>query len=192
MIQLAQGHPQWVLGFQDEVWFSRLAQPHIKVWSGPKPFQLQTKARAKDDCDPKALACYGLLRGDTGEMMLRFVEGRPVSRVTIGFLAWATRRLAAAGKTALFLVWDNARWHTSREVQRWIKAHNRRVKATRRGCRLVVCPLPSKSPWLNNIEPKWVHGKKNTLEKQRILSAKETKQRLCKYYKCKLLKSLRQ
>lgn len=173
------------------MWFSRLAQPAIKVWAGQKALRLETKTLDKDDGDPKALACYGLLRGDTGQMMLRFVAGRPVSRVTIGFLAWATRSLAAQGKTALLLVWDNARWHTSREVQGWIKAHNRRVKTSGKGCRLVVCPLPSKSPWLNNIEPKWVHGKKNTVEKRRVLSAKETKQRLCKYYKCKLLKPLK-
>ena len=60
------------------------------------------------DRDPKALACYGLLRGDTGGMMLRFVAGRPVSQVTEDFLAWACERLAAEGKRALLLVWDNA------------------------------------------------------------------------------------
>lgn len=185
-----------MLGFEDEVWFSRLAQPHLHAWTGSgtgdKPLRLEAKEVEKDDPDPKALACYGLLRGDTGEMMLRFVQGRPVSKVTIGFLSWVTQRLAQQGKRVLMMVWDNARWHTSREVRQWVKAHNRRVKTTRKGCRLLVCPLPSKSPWLNNIEPKWVHGKKNTLEKQRTLSAHETKQRLCKYYKCKLLKPLPQ
>jgi len=181
-----------VLGFEDEVWFSRLAQPHLHTWTGDKPLRLEAKSVEKDDPDPKALACYGLLREDTGEMMLRFVEGRPVSKVTIGFLSWVTRRLAQQGKRVLMMVWDNARWHTSREVRQWVKAHNRRVKTTRKGCRILVCPLPSKSPWLNNIEPKWVHGKKNTLDKQRTLSAQETKQRLSRYYKCKLFKPLRQ
>ena len=40
--------------------------------------------------------------------MLRFVAGRPVSQVTEDFLAWACDRLAAEGKRALLLVWDNA------------------------------------------------------------------------------------
>ena len=185
-----------MLGFEDEVWFSRLAQPRLHAWTGSgtgdKPLRLEAKEIEKDDPDPKALACYGLLRGDTGEMMLRFVQGRPVSKVTIGFLAWMTKRLAQQGKQVLMMVWDNARWHTSREVRQWVKAHNRRVKTTSKGCRLLLCPLPLKSPWLNNIEPKWMHGKKNTLEKQCTLSAHETKQRLCKYYKCKLLKPLSQ
>ncbi len=54
-----------------------------------------------EDRDPKALTCYGLLRGDTGGMMLRFVKGRPVSQVTEDFLAWACERLAREGKKAL-------------------------------------------------------------------------------------------
>src|SRR5262245_51390039 len=50
-------------------------------------------------------------------------EGRPVSQVTEDFLAWACRRLAAEGKAALLLVWDNTSWHISRRVRAWIKAH---------------------------------------------------------------------
>ena len=62
---------------------------------------LQELTRAKDDPDPKALACYGLLLRRRPEhadqMLLRFVDGRPVSPVTIDFLAWASERLAAQG-----------------------------------------------------------------------------------------------
>ena len=77
-------------------------------------------------------------------MLLRFVDGRPVSVVTTQFLAWLTERLATEGKTALLLVWDNASWHVSQAVRAWLKAHNRRVKGDG-GCRIVVCPLPSKA-----------------------------------------------
>ena len=101
-------------------------------------------------------------------MLLRFVDGRPVSAVTTQFLAWLTDRLAAEGKPALLLVWDNASWHISHAVRAWLKAHNRRVKREG-GCRVVVCPLPSKSPWLNRIEPKWVHGKRAIAEPERKL-----------------------
>jgi transposase len=55
---------------------------------------------------------------------------------------------------ALLLIWDNASWHISGEVRGWIKEHNRAVKRTGQGVRLVLCRLPSKSPWLNRIEPK--------------------------------------
>ena len=41
------------------------------------------------------VACYGVLRTDTQGMLLRFVDGRPVSAVTTQFLQWVTDRLAA-------------------------------------------------------------------------------------------------
>ena len=68
----------------------------------------------------------------------------------------------------------------------WLKAHNHRVKRDG-GCRVVVCPLPSKSPWLNRIEPKWVHGKRAIAEPDRKLGVDELKHRICAYYDCELL-----
>ena len=44
--------------------------------------------------------------------------------------------------------------------------------------------LPSKSPWLNPIEAKWVHGKRNVSEADRLLSADELEARVCAYYGC--------
>src|SRR5438105_3455573 len=121
--------------------------------------RLAEQAVAKDDPDPKALACYGLLlRADPTEqdaadqMWLRFVEGRPVSAVTIDYLDWCCRKLHADGKDALFLIWDNAPWHVSHLVRDWIRDHNRQVKQRGVGVRIIACYLPIKSPWLNAIE----------------------------------------
>jgi len=144
--------------------------------------------RPKDDPGPKALACYGLLvrqAGQTAEqMLLRFVADRPVSTMTSTFLAWCSQRLAVQGITALFLIWDNASWHKSQHVRHWLRAHNREVKRTGKGVRLIACLLPSKSPWLNPIEPKWVHGKRAVSEPARLLTADELEQRVCSYYGC--------
>jgi hypothetical protein len=147
--------------------------------------------RPKDDPDPKALCCYGLWLPREQELLLRFVTGRPVSQVTEDFLAWACERLAAAGQKALLLVWDNASWHTSGRVRAWIKAHNRRVKKEG-GVRLVVCRLPIKAPWLNPIEPKWVHGKRAIAEPERLLSAEEVETRVCDHYGCPREERLKQ
>jgi transposase len=84
----------------------------------------------------------------------------------------------------LLLVWDNASWHVSREVRNWIKAHNRVVKETGSGVRIVSCPLPSKSPWLNPIEPKWVHSKRRIVEPERLLSGQEIAERVCQALEC--------
>ena len=129
---------------------------------------------------------YGLLRVDTQGLLLRFVDGRPVSAVTTQFLGWLTDRWSAAGKTALLLVWDNASWHGSQAVRAWLKAHNRRGKQDGGG-RIVVCPLPIKSPWLNRIEPQRVHGKRAIAEPERKLGVDELKHRICTYYDCEFL-----
>ncbi len=152
-------------------------------------------AAARADPEPKALACYGLWLPElpAGErMLLRFVDGRPISAVTRAFLAWAAERLAADGVRVLALIWDNASWPISREVRTWLQAHNRRVKAAGEGCRLLVCRLPSKSPWLNPIEPRWVHGKRAVVEPARKPAAAELKQRLCAHHRCQLLPPLAQ
>jgi hypothetical protein len=180
-----------VLGYQDEVWFSRVTQPHMHAWTPDKPMPLHLLSAPRQDPDAKALACYGLLRADSGQMMLRFVPGRPISGQTTQFLHWLLTTLAGQGTKVLLLLWDNASWHMSHQVQHWIKAHNRKVKA-QGGCRLLACRLPVKSPWLNNIEPKWVHGKRNVVEAKRILSAQELQDRLCLYYACDNLKLIEQ
>jgi hypothetical protein len=185
LIRLATTHPDWALGFADEVGWSRVAQPAVRAWTATgQPLRLvdQTVARG----EPKALACYGLLTrwweepGDDPDeaLWLRFVEGRPISSVTTQYLAWCCERVAAAGKTALLLVWDNASWHISRAVATWITAHNREVKAAGAGVRIVSCPLPITSPWLNPIEPKWVHGKKRVVEPARLLTVDELETRV--------------
>ena len=171
LIRLAASHPTWALGFQDEVWWSRLARPSLQVWTEEDDrLRLVEQAVAQDDPDPKALACYGLLlraeptdAAAADELWLRFVDGRPVSPVTIDYLDWCCRKLQDIGKDALLMVWDNAAWHVSHQVRAWIRDHNRRVKRQGRGVRIIACYLPSKSPGLNAIEATWVHGKRRVV-----------------------------
>ncbi|GHO60393.1 hypothetical protein [Ktedonobacter robiniae] len=58
--------------------------------------------------------------------------------------------------------------------------------------RIIPCWLPTKSPWLNRIEPKWVHGKRAIVEPARLLMASELKQRVCDSFAYELLESLLQ
>lgn len=172
-----------VLGFQDECWWSRLAQPDLFAWGAGGPLHLGTKAKDPKGGGPEALACYGILRQDTGAMVPRFAEGRPVSAVTEEFLGWACERSATEGKRVFVLVWDNAAWHVSKRVRAWIACHNRRARKNG-GCRIRVCGLPVKAPWLNPIEPKWVHGKRAVVEPERKLTPTELRQRVCDYFRC--------
>ncbi len=130
---------------------------------------------------PKALACYGLLLRRVGHaeaVWLRFVTGRPLSAITTQFLDWCCPKLEALGVSVWALIWDNASWHVSKAVRAWIRAHNRAVKQQGRGVRILVCHLPVKSPWLNPIEPTWVHSKRAIVEPTRLLSAQEVAERV--------------
>ena len=115
----------------------------------------------------------------TERVWLRFVDGRPVSSITTQFLAWCCDKLEAEGKKALLMVWDNASWHISREVRMWLGERNRAVKQTGQGVRIVPGLLPIKSPWLNPIEPVWVHTKRRVVEPNGTLSAQELADRIC-------------
>ena len=186
LIRLAERDPGWAVGFEDETWWSRFALPSLHAWSeNGQSSRLIQQSVAKGDPDPKAICCYGLYLPELHETWLRFVDGRPVSAITKRFLSWCSEELEAAGKKVLVLVWDNASWHASKEVRRWIGEHNREVKeGGKRGVRIISCYLPKKSRWLNPIEPKWTHGKRRVMEAERLLSAHELVERVCSAFGC--------
>ena len=191
LIALSEQNPDWILGFADEVWWSRLRDPMMHSWTeDSSPLQLVEKTADKNETEPKAIACYGVWLKADAQMLLRFVEQRPVSEITCGFLAWVCQQVGEMGKRVMPLIWDNATWHLSQQVRQWIKAHNRHVKQTGIGVRLIVCKLPVKSPWLNAIEPKWIHAKRAIVEPDRKLTTQELKTRVCDYFGCPLLEPL--
>lgn len=180
------------MGFQDETWWSRVTQPHMRAWAEEgEALRLIEQTSPADDPDPKALACYGLLVScpaapDTlpEQVWLRFVDGHPISAVTTQYLQWCCEHLEKVGKRALIMIWDNASWHISKVVRHWIREHNREVRQNGQGVRIVPCYLPTKSPWLNRIEPHWVHGKRNIVEPARLLTAQELADRVCAHFGC--------
>ena len=186
---MCAAHPEYALGFADEVWWSRFAQPSFKTWvDKAQPTRLHQQTRPKDDPDPKALACYGILirraQQAFAQMLLRFVDGRPVSAITTLFLAWVCQQLALQQVKVLVLIWDNATWHKSKMVRAWIRTHNQQVKDQGSGVRILPFWLPVKSPWLNPIEPKWVHGKRAVVDFDDLLSADQLADRVCDYFGC--------
>lgn len=188
-MSLAADTEGWVVGFLDECWWSRFAQPNLHSFSeAGEPLHLVEQSVAKDNPSEatKAISCYGLYMPEIGDTWLRFVDGRPISAITTRFLEWCCEKLQALGKEALVLIWDNASWHISREVRRWIGTHNREVKrsADESGVRIVTCFLPKKSPWLNAIEPKWIHGKRKVVEPDGLLGAYDLADRACAALGC--------
>ncbi len=187
-MRLAEDKVDWVAGFEDECWWSRVRQPNLHSFSeAGEPLRLVEQSVAKDDLDPKAISCYGLYLPELERTTwLRFVDGRPVSAITTRFLQWCCQKLEALGKKVWVLIWDNASWHISREVRRWIGSHNREVKksGSEAGVRIVTCFLPKKSPWLNSMEPRWIHGKRKVIEPDGLLTAYELAERVCAAFDC--------
>jgi hypothetical protein len=186
LIRLASRHPDWVLGFEDEVWWSRLARPSLHAWTDGDPMKVKLLMTDEEDPDPDAIACYGFLRNDTHKVLLRFVEGRPLADLTIQFLDWVAWCAAKEGKNRLIAVWDDASWHTADTVARWVRQHNKGTKLGP-GVPITICELPVASPWLNNIEPCFTHAKKAILDPDRKLTAVETVARVCEHFGCELL-----
>jgi hypothetical protein len=170
------------LGCADETWWDRIFQADIATW-GEHPEHLITRSVADKQAPERSRACYGLLlQHPMQEVWIRLAARRPISALTIDFLAWALERLAARGIRVLALIWDRAAWHASKIVRRWVRDHNRQVKATGIGVRLLPLLLPSQSPWLNPIEPYWAHAKRCIVEPTGSLSLEDLTTRVYAHF----------
>jgi transposase len=139
------------------------------------------KREAPENETDQALACYGAVRHDTQQVYFAFSATRPVSEETWKFVQALVELARHEGKRVLVIIWDNAGWHLSNRLRQWIRQHNQAAKATG-DVRLITHLLPLKSPWLNPIEPRWVHAKRAICEPNGSLSVDETKRRLCAYF----------
>lgn len=161
-----------------------------------QPLRLNEVESEKSDGEAKALCCYGLYLAANHQMLLRFVAGRAVGSLTIAFLDWVSNQLAEKGARNLVMIWDNATWHTSRQVRDWLKSHNQQVRidwrAGKPGLRIIPCFLPVRSPWLNSIEPCWLHGKRAVVEPTAKLSGTELSNRVYHYFDLQPLSFLAQ
>lgn len=166
---------------QDECWFSRYAQPNAFAWAeAEEPLRFVQRSPPPKEAH-QALACFGALRQDTQETYLYFAHGQPNSEqmwlFIIGLLALARQE----SKQVVVLLWDNASWHKSERIRQWTRACNLAAKKTGEP-RLLTCLLPLQSPWLNPIEPRWVHAKRAVCEPDGDLAANELKRRLQAYF----------
>ena len=110
----ASQQPAWAIGFLDEVWWSRLAQPSLHAWTADKPLRLIQNAPDRIDAedDRKGLnrtrtkqveARPGALEGDLEEELERrdgdrrggagaaalFVEGeKELAQLLLGNQVW--------------------------------------------------------------------------------------------------------
>lgn len=174
---------------QDECWFSRFAQPQMHAYAAAGDnLRLVQREPEKGEAD-KAIACYGAVCDQTNERFFSFADGQPKSEITIAFLSILLAVAIARGKRVLIVIWDQASWHKSKKVTRWVRQHNRQVKLKKQGVRLLTWLLPTKSPWLNPMEPIWLHTKRKVVEPDGDLSVTVLKERLCTQFDTTLEKA---
>jgi predicted DNA-binding protein YlxM (UPF0122 family) len=72
LIEMGKDKKHWVVGYVDEVWWSRVKIPKLKNWAVEKRFKVEKQTISKKDKEGKAIACYGCLRIDNKKIYLRF------------------------------------------------------------------------------------------------------------------------
>jgi transposase len=177
----ARQHSDWLLFDEDECWFSRFAQPTVHAWAAPDEALQLVQREPQDGEQEKALACFGARRQDNEQVYLYFSNGQPNSEQMWVFIMALLELARQEDKSVVVLIWDNASWHVSKRIRRWIRTYNHAAKLVAEP-RLVVHGLPIKSPWLNPIEPCWVHAKRAVCEPDGDLSPTELRRRLCTHF----------
>ena len=122
LMSVAAADPDaWAVGFCDECWWSRVALPtlragarkafHFVSFNGrsPKTIPSRRPSPATDSTCTRSvtLGCASWMAGR--------------QQYNTPFLEWSRREaLEEIGKKVLLLIWDNASWHVSKEVRRWL------------------------------------------------------------------------
>jgi hypothetical protein len=148
LLAVARTAPDAAAIWLDQSWF--VLWPY-RFWAwAPRKEQPRVAKRWNEKVDTTAL--YAALDDETQEASLRWSEGQPNSEMTVQFLESLMAHWTKKGKRFIVLFWDKAPWHTSKRTQSWIRAYNRRAKLEGL-TRLIVCNLPTRSPWLMPLEP---------------------------------------
>lgn len=167
---------------QDECWFSRFAHPSLHAFAATGDnLRLVERTPTPAETD-KALACFGAVCQETKERYFYFAGGQPNSEKTVAMSQALIAVAKTKAKRVLVVLWDRASWHKSQKYRRWIRQHNRQAKQEDDGVRLLTCLLPSKSPWLNPMEPIWLHAKRTVVEPDGELTVKVLQERLCAHF----------
>lgn len=148
LLAMARAAPDGAAVWLDQSWFVRWPY-RFWAWS-PKDEPLRVAKRWNEEVDTTAL--YAALDDETQETFLHWAEGQPNSEETVQFLEALMAHWTKKGKRFIVLFWDKASWHTSKRTQNWIREYNERAKREEL-TRLIVCQLPTRSPWLMPLEP---------------------------------------
>ena len=167
--------------YEDESWFSPLKVPRLRALSRQgNPQRIPARRRFKKG-DPRSLVVYGALRLSDRSVDVWRSDGYPNSTWTRAFLNHLLRGATRAGKRWLVVIWDNASFHVSKILKKWMRRYNRWARKHGR-TRIVPYQLPTASPWLNPIEPHWLHCKRAVYAVDHIPTIEEIRHAVDDYF----------
>lgn len=175
----AKRDPSILVVFQDESWFSGTPKAVGQYGQRGVP---RTAAVAKPAHKCKgAWVLYAALEVVTGRVQ-RFYAPRCNQTYVRQQLEALLAQAQAAGKRVLVVIWDNASWHTAQALRRWYYRYNQTAKRTGQ-VRLLLVPLPSRSPWLNPLEPVFGQAKRHIVGRRAVPEPHRLKRKTESYFK---------
>lgn len=179
ILEWARHDPSIMVVFQDESWFS--GNPKAVGGYGV-PGESQACAVSKPAHKFKgAWVLYGAYEALTGQVHRYYAPRCNQTHVRCQ-LETLLACYQAAGKRVLVVIWDNASWHTAKALRRWYYRYNQRAKHEGLIRLLIVC-LPSRSPWLNPIEPVFGQAKRHVVGGRAVSEPRELKRKTERYFK---------
>ena len=178
LLAWAKQDPSIRVVYQDESWFSGNPKP-IRRYG--RPGHPRDVAVAKPAQKLKgAWVLYAALEAVSGKVHRHYAPRCNQTQVRQQLEA-LLREFQAEGKRVLVVLWDNASWHTAQGLRHWYHQYNQHAK--REACiRLLLVPLPNRSPWLNAIEAVFGQSKRHIVGNRSVRPPSRLKQKTERYY----------
>jgi transposase len=178
LLAWAKRDPSILVMFQDESWFSGTPKAVGQYGQRGAP---RTAAVEKPAHKCKgAWVLYAALEVLTGQVQ-RFYAPRCNQTYVRQQLEALLAQAQAAGKRVLVVIWDNASWHTAQALRRWYYRYNQTAKRIGQ-VRLLLVPLPSRSPWLNPLEPVFGQAKRRIVGRRAVPEPHRLKRKTESYF----------
>jgi len=178
VVAWAKRDPSVMLVYQDESWFSGTPKA---VGGYGRAGHAKDRATAKPARKYKgAWVLYAVYEALTGRVHRHYAPRCNQTQVRAQ-LDTLLACYQAERKRVLVVIWDNASWHKAHALRGWYYLYNQRAK--RAGLiRLLLVPLPSRSPWLNPIEPVFGQAKRRIVGRRAIPLPGQLKRKTERYF----------
>lgn len=174
----------WGLEYEDETWFVWVPPEGVmnpEAGQGWAPAGQSPRNRASRKKGQETFNCF--LGLDRKENRLHWRYFAHANQWTTAI--YLKERLEAherLGHRVLVVVWDPAPWHLGRELRGWIRAHNRQVKRTGKGTRVLLVVLPKGAFWLNPVDALIKHAKGRVLPCRQFANQQDQRQALDRHW----------